>query len=268
VGVWDNPGVPRRPFRKRRSFGADPTTEGAPAAADNLAYNRFFWDWYSERWEDEEWRDAYWASLKLDRERLEVLGDEWSEPQDVEEILETFIVPYLSPDAEVAEVGPGGGRLARRVAPQVGRLVLIDISPQMLDRCREVLRERKNVEYVLLEGLSLPEELSGRFDFVYAFDVYVHFDMHSLWRHLQGIERLLRPGAHALIHTANLTAPLGWANFASQERYTVEGHFPLTPEAVRTLVSHTRLQIVRESEPTPGNMYLNRDYLAVLRLPT
>jgi SAM-dependent methyltransferase len=255
----------RKPFRKRRRFGADPSSEGAPSAADNFAYNRFFWDWYSERWEDEEWRDEYWAGLPLDRGRLEVLGDEWSEASDVQGIFDEFIAPYISREAEVAEIGPGGGRLARWTAPLVGRLVLLDISPQMLDRCREVLQAHSNVGYVLLEGLRLPDDLTGRFDFVYAFDVYVHFDLHSLWRHLQEIERVLRPGGHALIHTANLTAPLGWERFASQDRYTVEGHFPLTPESVRTLVSHTGLSIVRESEPHPDNFYLNRDYLAVLK---
>jgi len=258
----------RRLFRRRRWFGADPSEEGAPAAADNLAYNQFFWKWYSERWEDEAWRDTYWAGLPLDRGRLEVLGDEWSDPAEVQEIFEAFIAPFLSPDAEVAEIGPGGGRLARWSAPRVRTLVLLDISPQMLARCRAVLRDHANVRYVLLEGLSFPDDLDGRFHFVYAFDVYVHFDLHSLWRHLQGIERLLRPGGHALVHTANLTAPLGWANFASQERYTVEGHFPLTPEAVRTLISHTGLRIVQESEPREGNLYLNRDYIAVLQRPS
>ena len=253
-----------RLFRRRRRFGADPSQEGAPPAADNFAYNRFFWDWYSERWEDEGWRDAFWAGLALDRDRLEVLGDEWADRSDVQEIFDEFIAPYLSPERHVAEIGPGGGRLARLTAPRAASLVLLDISPQMLARCREVLRDRTNVRYVLLEGLSFPEDLSGRIDFVYAFDVYVHFDMHSLWRHLQGIERLLRPGGNALIHTANLTAPAGWELFEEQERYSVEGHFFLTPEAVRTLVSHTAFRIVRESEPRADNFYLNRDYLAVL----
>jgi SAM-dependent methyltransferase len=254
-------------FRRRRRFGADPTKDGAPAAADNLSYNRFFWDWYSERWEDEEWRDAFWAGLPPDHRQPEVLGDEWSPGSDVQEIFDEFIAPFLSPEVEAAEIGPGGGRIARRAAPQVRTLTLFDISPQMLARCKEVLRDRANVRYVLLEGLSFPDDLARRFDFVYAFDVYVHFDLHSLWRHLQGIEQVLRPGGHALIHTANLTAPLGWERFAGQERYSVEGHFPLTPEAVRTLVSHTGLRIVRESEPRPDNFYLNRDYLAVLQRP-
>lgn len=254
-------------FRRRRRFETDPTKDGAPAAADNLEYNRFFWDWYSERWEDPEWRATFWAGLPDDHRRPEVLGDEWSGAADVKEVFEEFIAPLLSPQAQVAEIGPGGGRLARWTAPRVGELVLLDISPQMLARCKEVLRDRENVRYVLLEGLLFPEELSDRFDLVYGFDVYVHFDLHSLWRHLRGIERLLRPGGHALIHTANLTAPLGWERFASQERYSVEGHFPLTPETVRTLVSHTGLRIVRESQPREDNFYLNRDYIAVLELP-
>src|SRR5688500_10676009 len=141
-------------FRRRRRFGADPSKEGAPAAADNLEYNRFFWDWYEERWEDQGWRDEFWAGLDLDRSRVQVLGDEWSGASDVQEVFDEFIAPFLSPEAQVAEIGPGGGRLARRAAPQVGQLVLLDISPRMLARCREVLRDRANVEYVLLEGLA------------------------------------------------------------------------------------------------------------------
>lgn len=106
--------------------------------------------------------------------------------------------------------------------------------------------------------------MGGSFDFLYAFDVYVHFDLHSIWQHLREINRLLRTGGRAFLHTTNLRAPDGWTHFAEQDRYSVEGHYPITPDVLKTLLEHTSLAMITESKPDPENLYLNRDYLVVV----
>ena len=137
----------------------------------------------------------------------------------------------------------------------------------MLELVRQALADCPNVDYVLLSKPSLPAKLAETFDFFYSFDVFVHLDLHTIWKYLREIERSLCPGGHAFIHTANLTAPAGWDRFAAQARYYPESFYFVSPEIVRTLVSHTTLRIVRESQPDRGNFYLNRDYLAVLQKP-
>jgi SAM-dependent methyltransferase len=235
---------------------------------DNVAYNRDLWNWYARRWsEDLSFRLQQADVPGATASNLSVLGDEWGTAVDLDEVARSYIDPYVDHGAVVGEIGSGGGRVAARVAPNTKRFYCFDISEGMLEQARRTLAHCDNVEYVLLDGPSLPAELEETFDFLYAFDVFVHLDLHTIWRYVQEMERTLCRGGRALLHTANLTAPGGWESFAAQARYRPETHYFVSPEVMRTLISHTRMQIVKESEADPGNFYLNRDYLAVLRKP-
>ncbi len=67
--------------------------------------------------------DIYFHSLlDLNYKELEYLGDEWSDAESLNEVLEDFLFPYLEKASVVAEVGSGGGRLASRVAGRVQAL--------------------------------------------------------------------------------------------------------------------------------------------------
>jgi SAM-dependent methyltransferase len=239
-----------------------------PDPLDNVAYNRDLWNWYARRWSNDprfrlEQADVPGATA----DDLSVLGGEWGTTEDLDEVARGFIDPYVNRDAIVGEIGSGGGRVAGRVAPNSKWFYCFDISEGMLEQARQTLADCSNVEYVLLDGASLPRQLGDTFDFLYSFDVFVHLDLHTIWKYVQEIERTLRRGGHAFLHTANLTAPGGWNNFAAQVGYRPETHYFISPDIMRTLVDHTDLRIVKESEPDAGNFYLNRDYMAVLRKP-
>jgi SAM-dependent methyltransferase len=236
-----------RQRREERQYGS---------VTDNVSYNRAFWNRYSDDWDAGEIGRPSSARL---------LGEEWSDTTDFDAIFDDWIAPELRPDLVAGELGPGGGRVAFRVAPRVNRLHCFDISQKMLDRTQHALRERDNVEYWLLERPRLPPSVFGSLDFVYSFDVFVHLDVHTMWQYLSEFSSALRPGGRALIHTSNLAAPGGWQRFAGQDRYSVQGHYFVTPDVVHTLVAHTPLRVVRESTPDEGNVYLRRDYLAVLQ---
>jgi SAM-dependent methyltransferase len=242
-----------------------------PDPLDNVAYNRKLWDWYARTWEDdpafrEQQADVRPRSAE-DASRLSGLGGEWGTPRDLQQVLSEFLDPFLDSDSVVGEIGSGGGRVASRLAPKVAELYCFDISRRMLDHARQTLVAHENVKYILLDGPSLPAGLRSHFHLLYAFDVFVHLDLHTIWKYLTEVEAALRPGGHAFLHTTNLTAPGGWESFASQERYRPESHYFISPEIVRTMVSHTGLRFVKESTPEPGNFYLNRDYLFVLQRP-
>jgi SAM-dependent methyltransferase len=235
---------------------------------DNVGYNRELWDRYAARWASPRFRRDT-AAAGVDNEQIRVLGDEWSpgEGATVREIVDDWIVPHLGPEARVAEIGVGGGRIALHVVDRVGELTCFDISEGMIERARAALGPRDNVRFVLLQAPKLPDELGGSLDFVYSFDVFVHLDLHVMWQYIQEIDRVLRPGGRAFLHTSNLTAPGGWARFVAQDRYAVEDHYFVTPETVRTLIGHTSLTVERESTPSPDNSVLGRDYLLVVRRP-
>jgi SAM-dependent methyltransferase len=238
----------------------------APDPTDHVGYNRTSWDGYAARWSSRGFRRNLASKEDVDEEQLAILGDEWAE-EGVEDIVAEWITPYVTPESVAAEIGVGGGRVARLVADQVKELLCFDLSPGMLEHARTNLAGKDNVRLALVQGPKLPDDLTGRLDFVYSFDVFVHLDLHTQWRYFQEVERVLKPGGRAFLHTANLTAPGGWERFAAQEHYTLDGHYFVTPEVVKTLVGHTGLELVQESTPSDAHTVLKRDYLFVLERP-
>jgi SAM-dependent methyltransferase len=235
-----------------------------PDPTDHVGYNRTSWDGYAARWSSRGFRRSL-AERGTHLDEGSVLGDEWSlADAEVERIVAEWIEPFVTPDSAVAEIGVGGGRVARLVAGEVARLECFDLSEGMLEHARRTLADHRNVGFHLVEGPKLPDELTRSLDFVYSFDVFVHLDLHTQWKYIQEIGRVLKPGGRAFLHTANLTAPGGWQRFAAQDHYTLDGHYFVTPEVVKTLVGHSGLRMIRESDPREAAGILGRDYLFVL----
>lgn len=251
--------------------------DDVPSTTDNIAYNRHLWDRYAQIWDDPGFRAQALAeerrflgphARQVEPDTMRVLGDEWGTPDDVAFVIGTYIRPYIRPTSRVAEIGPGGGRIACQIAGDVGELWCIDVSDKMLQRLREVvLADHDNVRYLLVDEPVLPTDLEGQFDFVYSFDVFVHLDLHTIWKYLNTIFWMLREGGRTFLHTANLATEAGWDRFAMFDAYSVEGFYFLSPELVQILVSHTPFRFVVSSTPAPDNFYLARDYLFVLEKP-
>lgn len=259
----------RRWGRRRPLCQSATPAPGPPSPLDNFAYNRYLWDRYAREW-DKHRVLVETPGIVTPQQReacLHVVGDEWGNAADVDRIAELFIRPYVTSQSVVAEIGVGGGRIALRVAPHVGRLVCFDLSPEMLTRARETLRGFSHVDFVLLTEPAFPDRFDDTLDFVYAFDVFVHLDLHTMWKYLNEIYRMLKSGRHAFLHTANLRAPEGWKLFMREERYSVEGHYFIVPEMAQLLAERAGLRLVKESRPDGSNFYFNRDYLFVLQKP-
>lgn len=222
--------------------------------AKNSDTNRRLWDTYANEWDpSDSWvqRMASGVGVAPDEapERLRFVGDEWSTPESLSRVLDDFVRPYVSSDATVAcEIGSGGGRVASRVCEWVKELTCFDISSGMLARCRKALRGYGNVKFSLLgEEGAFPPTAAGAFDFVYSFDVFVHMDLHTMWRHFNHIRALLKPDGVAFVSTANLMAPDGWARFERQERFTVGGFYFVTPDQVDLLVDKAGMQVIKRA---------------------
>ena len=226
----------------------------------NAQYNRLVWGAYPYLW-----RLGSLAGVRTPIEAAsgEVVGDEWGTKAWVREILDEFVFPNVSGESVAAELGVGGGRLASQVAPRVKTLYCLDVSPGMLRRARHALRGRGDARFVRLRG-ACPPELRGAVDFVYAFDVLVHLDLHATWAYVRLMHEMLVPGGRAMVHVANLAAPLGWERFSRQQGFSVGGLNWLCPEIVGIMAWHAGFSVVAGSSPRPGNEYLNRDYVAVL----
>jgi SAM-dependent methyltransferase len=256
----------------------------------NVETNRKLWDEYAGAWEGNStggnstggnsgesgggcpaWLQKMGA--QVGGRALVHVGDEWSDEPSLQQVLEEFVFPYLGRrDLACCEIGSGGGRVACRVAPRVASLVCFDVSKNMLRAAKAALDASgcTNARYVFLKGdgpASIPPTFDRAFDFVYSFDVFVHLDLHTIWPYFQAIHRMLRPGGHAFVSTANILAPLGWERFARQKKYSVGGFYFLSPDMARALAGRAGFDVVQESKWTEGteNVYYERDFLFVLR---
>lgn len=101
--------------------------------------------------------------------------------------------------ARVVEVGCGTGRVTDLLAPRVGSVAAVDLSPDMLRRARRRFSDRPSVRLVRADALALP--LATAFDLAVAANgVFSHIleDGERL-RALRQIRGRLRPGGTLLI---------------------------------------------------------------------
>jgi len=233
----------------------------------NFDTNKKLWNNYAREWtENVPWVLSMKNNLPNNDQSLSLIGDEWSDTQHLEQVLQEFLFPFIHGEAVVGEIGSGGGRIAIRVSPLVKQLHCFDIAEEMLKKANSSLSPScPNTYFHLLDGNHLAPSFHLSFDALYAFDVFPHLDLHSIWQWLQSISSCLKPNGHCFISTANLKAPGGWQRFEKQKKYTAGGFYFICPEIVETMVSHLDLVMVKKSIPSPDNMYYNRDFLCVLQ---
>lgn len=228
----------------------------APAPATTPPGSRYAaeWDRYEAEW-----------SAKAAAEGRRVLGEEWSDRDLEQNLFENYCRPHLAPHFRVLEIGQGGGKFTAMIAPEVARVVCVDVSPGMLKRAKKDLAAYPNVDYVLADGRGLPAFSSGVVDFAFAYDVFVHLDQEDIFIYLQDLRRVLRPGARAVISFANLEDPMGFRQFQREAAWHRTGRRSpgrinfLSPGILRTLASASGLEIV--SVHLSAN---NRDMIAVI----
>lgn len=101
-------------------------------------------------------------------------------------------VSYLKPDDCVLELGAGTGSTAVRLAPHVARVLVTDISPNMIAIARKRFDEAglSNGDFAVADCLA--EDIHGPFDVVLAHNV-LHL-VEDLSGVLRRVHELTRPG--------------------------------------------------------------------------
>lgn len=237
----------------------------SPSELNNIEENRRYWNIYAKHWTKDDFR-GFELTTESTPQTYELLGDEWGHPEHVSAILDEFIFPYIDADTVAIEIGSGGGRIASRVAPRVKHLYCLDISLEMLHQLKKAMGDRQNISLVHIESDAVlpPAVLPAEPDFVYSFDVFVHLDLHTMWKYIKQVGEVLRHGGRFFLHTSNLLAPEGWNRFASQEGFSIPGHYFVSPEIVKKLAHEAGLKVVMESSQDLSNFYKARDYLVIL----
>lgn len=78
----------------------------------------------------------------------------------------------LAPDMAVLDIGCGIGRIARALAPEIGAVTGIDVSPTMVAEARRRCAELANVDFAVCAGRDLTAFAGRRFGLVLAVDAF------------------------------------------------------------------------------------------------
>ncbi len=166
------------------------------------------WSLYPSEWKQN-------AKLNLG---FTTLGEEWGGPAFADYIVD-LASPHLGSDADVLELGCGGGKFSQRLALRCRSLVCTDISPQMIEHTEtslSTLGVDANVSYRVLNGVDFDGIPSNSVDFVFSYDVQLHLQIQNVFSYMQDARRVLRDGGVFMLHQINLASEGGMAHFLAQ----------------------------------------------------
>ncbi len=171
------------------------------------------WNDYAKNWRDKKF-PIY------DNKEVKYLGDEWTFEDDKKggynydlplEAVETFenyieeklLNPFLGDDLEGGlEIGPGGGRLSALLLKRTRQLNLVESSKEMISILKKRFKGEKSIQYFLNDGKNLPH-FEG-LDYVFSFDVFVHFEPRLIFWYLKQIKTLLKKSGIGIIHYSDI----------------------------------------------------------------
>ena len=117
------------------------------------------------------------SSVEADFDRLALLDDEgWTTNNHYHD----FLLRQVPANCENAlEIGCGTGAFARRLAERCGRVIALDLSPEMIRVARERSRQFENLQFELADAVTWDFPKS-RFDFVCSIATLHHLEQREL----------------------------------------------------------------------------------------
>jgi len=207
------------------------------------------WDGYSQKWETECGKQYHY------------LGDEWNEDGTSERLRDNFYFlafadRWLHSQMTVLEVGPGGGKWTVRIAPKVKRLIVLDVSQEMLNRTRARCEEHDihNVEYFLGNGRDFGSIADQSVDFFFSFDVFVHIALEDLFPYVGEILRVLNPGGVGVCHQAINSVPSAWNRIEQNNewyrggKHSLGQYYYFGGESLRRLYEHWGFEVLEQHQ--------------------
>lgn len=211
--------------------------------------NRYAKDWneYTKIWERE-------FGSKYD-----YLGDEWNDDGTSERKRDNFYFAayaerFIDSNTNVLEIGPGGGKWTVSIAPKVKKIIVMDVSEEMLKltkkRCE--LEGINNIEYLLANGKDFQPVADESIDFFFSYDVFVHIALEDTWAYAQEMFRILSPGSLGVCHHAINSTPEAWNRIEQNNDYyrfsanTLGQFYYYSPEALRRMYERCGLIITEQ----------------------
>ncbi len=179
-----------------------------------------------------------------------IYGLQWGDPETVEPlafIKKRWVLPYVRPDHNAVEIGPGGGRWTRYLLG-FGKLYVVDYYKELLEELRKNFNQPEIV-FVHNTGTDFPGIPEGEIDFVFSFGTFVHLDAPLIEAYLHNMRAILKEGGTAVIHYSDKTKVMAQENKSFSEN---------TPDRMRAMVAHAGFQVVQEDLTTMWHSSLVR----------
>lgn len=159
-------------------------------------------------------RQAYEVSLFANRSPGELYGREWGDPETarwLRPVLDLFMRPEIEKRRRLCEIGSGGGRWSRFMIRSGKPTLLIDGlhgSEELIKALPWTPAEaellQSETSFLVLPSGVIHESHHGKYDYVFSFDTFVHFDMPLFLAYLRSISLMLMPGGVLHLHYADL----------------------------------------------------------------
>jgi ubiquinone/menaquinone biosynthesis C-methylase UbiE len=159
-----------------------------------------------EIWQNWDWQDS---------------GEEWTESAEWKQsLISNVLQKHMLKGGNLLEVGPGAGRWTETLQQTAGNLIAVDISDQCIDICKRKFADCNNVEFFVNNGTDLSFVQSDSIDSIWSFDVFVHINADQIESYMKEFNRLLKPGATAVIHHGHDRGRQGgWRSDVTSERF-------------------------------------------------
>lgn len=198
------------------------------------------------------WGDPTLSSLRYRWRRLRH-GRET--PGDLSKVVKRHLLPHVTPESVVMEIGPGGGRWTQFLIG-ARELILVELNAEFFPYLRKRFRkQRRKLRFYETSGYELGAIEDGTVDFVFSFGTFVHIDPEGIGEYLGEIARVLRSGGATTIQYADRTKPFiqtvpDFGGFSDMDAPRMEGliaeHGLEIVEHDRTLLDHSNLVVLRK----------------------
>jgi len=160
--------------------------------------------------------------------------DSWGR-EDAIEILELISNSTLKGNLKsivLLDYGCGMGRVAKHLAPYVGKIICADISRAYLKVAKSYLQEYTNIEYLHVNGKDLHNITNESIDVVYSIGVFVHINRKDAPKLFREIKRVLKERG---IFIVDLPKPgISWPSYEQYEHHDIETLTSIFDEVIRT----------------------------------
>ena len=122
------------------------------------------------------------------------LGDAAWKNDHLAEVVEDRYLKYIPPQGTVLELGPGTGRLTRKLIGRAGRIELVDYSKFVIAWMNSYLAGKVDFHAHLITAPAFPAVETVSVDIAVAHGVMEHLDPYETYSFLIEFLRVLKPG--------------------------------------------------------------------------